>query len=206
MTFLNKTRPYIFAFLVFSVASSKHIIIYNEELLVALTFLFFVIYIKVAFGNSIKNSIDESRNSILQELQSSRVHKKSGADSLKSIHEKVPAIQRSLQSIENYIYFCVSKVGEIAKKSINRGSRQQIQYRLSGVQKILQISTGDSMSESFFPGILIADQKSKNSSATGGDKNINKKNGKENKALLYNSKSSGLNITKKGISLLKKSI
>ena len=76
MTYLHKSKPYIFAFLLFSVVSSKHIIIYNEELLVLGTFLAFIIYIQRAFGNSIKDSIDESRNSILQELQSLAVHKK----------------------------------------------------------------------------------------------------------------------------------
>ena len=55
----KKIAPYIFAFLAFCVFSSKHIIIYNEEILVFLSFSLFVIFVSFYFGNSIKESLDE---------------------------------------------------------------------------------------------------------------------------------------------------
>ena len=51
-------------FLVICVLSSNHIIIYNEELLVALSFLLFVVFVTHYFGNNIKESLDSSSKSI----------------------------------------------------------------------------------------------------------------------------------------------
>ena len=50
----EKLRPYIFGFLAFCVLSSKHIIIYNEEILVALTFFAFVYFVYRYFGQTIQ--------------------------------------------------------------------------------------------------------------------------------------------------------
>ena len=50
----EKLRPYIFAFLAFCVLSSKHIIIYNEEILVAITFFAFVYFVYRYFGQTMQ--------------------------------------------------------------------------------------------------------------------------------------------------------
>ena len=65
----DKLRPYIFIFLLFCVVSSKHLIIYNEEILVALSFFLFVIFVSQYFGNNIKESLDERSQAIKMELQ-----------------------------------------------------------------------------------------------------------------------------------------
>ena len=69
MTSNDKLRPYLFAFLVFCVLSSKHIIIYNEELLVAVSFLGFVFFSLHYFGNTIRESLDDRRDGIKAELE-----------------------------------------------------------------------------------------------------------------------------------------
>lgn len=51
-------------FLVVCVLSTNHIIIYNEELLVALCFLFFVIFVAHYYGNNIGESLDSSSQAI----------------------------------------------------------------------------------------------------------------------------------------------
>ena len=52
-------RVYLFAFLIFCVCSSKNIIIYNEETLVAASFCLFVLFVFHYFGNTVKEALDE---------------------------------------------------------------------------------------------------------------------------------------------------
>lgn len=180
-------NPYILGILAICVASSKHIIIYNEELLVALTFLCFVIYIKTAFGTNIKESLDESRHSILQELQSLASYKKNGSLELKSIHEKVPLMDKSLQSIETYIYALVSQVGDIATNTLFSTARQQLKLRCEQGCSFQPLFTcyQQTMADSFLPGLFVSTKKTE------------KKNS--------NTKQSYTKTAKKALSLLKKS-
>ena len=59
-----KVRYAIYAFLLICVLSTNHIIIYNEELLVALSFFLFVVFVARYFGNNIKESLDSSSEAI----------------------------------------------------------------------------------------------------------------------------------------------
>lgn len=59
----------IIGILVLSVFSSKNIIIFNEEIIVALSFLAFVIFTIRTFGDAIKSTFEERQASILSELQ-----------------------------------------------------------------------------------------------------------------------------------------
>lgn len=57
-------RNLLYIFLLLSVLSSRHIIIYNEELLVALSFFLFVIFVGRYFGDQIKGTLDENGRAI----------------------------------------------------------------------------------------------------------------------------------------------
>ena len=89
----EKLRPYIFAFLAFCVVSSKHIIIYNEEILVALSFFLFIIFVSHYFGNNIKESLDERSKAIQSELQNFLTLKKDCLKELLNIYKKAIVIR-----------------------------------------------------------------------------------------------------------------
>lgn len=67
----SKYRLYLYGFLIFCVASSKHLIIYNEETLVAISFFGFVYFIVSNFSAPIISLIDEKAELTLHDYQES---------------------------------------------------------------------------------------------------------------------------------------
>ena len=59
----------IIAILVLSVFSSKQVFIYNEEIIIALCFVAFVLFTQRAFGDTIQAAFDERQATIFSELQ-----------------------------------------------------------------------------------------------------------------------------------------
>lgn len=102
MTSNDKLRPYLFAFLAFCVLSSKHIIIYNEELLVAISFLAFILFTFSYFGDTVKESLDERRIGIKAELERFFLLKKESLKELAMEHEKVSSLRRGLLSLKSF--------------------------------------------------------------------------------------------------------
>ncbi len=100
MTSNDKLRPYLFAFLVFCVLSSKHIIIYNEELLVAVSFLSFVFFSLHYFGNTIRESLDERRDGIKAELERFFLLKRKSLQEVAEQHAKVTLLKQGLASLK----------------------------------------------------------------------------------------------------------
>lgn len=98
----DKLRPYLFAFLAFCVLSSKHVIIYNEELLVALSFLAFILFVFHYFGNTVKESLDERRLGIQTELERFFLLKRESLQELTLEHEKVSSLKKGLISLQEF--------------------------------------------------------------------------------------------------------
>lgn len=55
-------------FLVFIVLSSKQLILYNEEILVAISFLLFIIFSVFSYGHTVADSFDDRSNLLKSEL------------------------------------------------------------------------------------------------------------------------------------------
>lgn len=62
-------RYIIIIVLVFSVICAKQILILNEEIVVALSFIGFVLYVEKSFGDTIHDSLKSRGTAILEELQ-----------------------------------------------------------------------------------------------------------------------------------------
>ena len=135
----EKIRPYIFGFLVFCVFSSKNIIIYNEETLVALSFFAFIFFVVNYFGNTIKQSLDERSEGIKYELQNFLSLK---ADSLKQLykeHQKVTDLTNTLNTVKVFTVTELKQKSKAGKGGLKKVLNDQIIQKLN----TLSSSKGD---------------------------------------------------------------
>ena len=127
----DKLRPYIFLFLGFCVLSSKNIIIYNEETLVALSFVLFVYFVFYYFGNNIKESLDERSETIKAELQNFLKLKRSSLENLYAEHEKVAKLGKVLSQVSSFTISEINKSTRLGKESLYAGITSQVKNRLT---------------------------------------------------------------------------
>ena len=156
----KKLAPYIFVFLFFCVISSKHIIIYNEEILVALSFLFFVIFVSYYFQNTIKESLDERTLSIRSELQNFLNVKKQCVVALYKIHQQAnfsPKITTYLISFTN------SKVNKTNNlKALKTIISKQINLKLKNLfNSNVHYKFQKNMSEMLYSAVLVKNANTK---------------------------------------------
>ena len=127
----DKIRPYIFGFLLFCVVSSKNIIIYNEETLVALSFFAFIFFVFRYFGDTIKQSLDERSEGIKVELQNF-LHLK--AESLKQLykeHQKVSTLTNTLTTVKQITVSELKQASNLGKGGLNKVLKDQIKQKLN---------------------------------------------------------------------------
>lgn len=147
----EKLRPYIFAFLVFCVLSSTHIIIYNEETLVCLSFIAFVFFVFHYFGNTIKDSLNEKSKEIQLELQNYLNLKKESLEQLLKEHEKVTQGSKVLNLLQSFTSEKMAYAGKSGEQALNFIISQQIDQKLNTLslsklalqQKLQQLMAGN---------------------------------------------------------------
>ena len=127
----DKLRPYIFLFLGFCVLSSKNIIIYNEETLVALSFVLFVYFVFYYFGNNIKDLLDERSETIKAELQNFLKLKRSSLENLYAEHNKVAKLGKVLSQVSLFTISEINKSTRLGKESLYAGITSQYKNRLT---------------------------------------------------------------------------
>jgi len=164
----EKLRPYIFGFLAFCVLSSKHIIIYNEEILVALTFFAFVYFVYRYFGHTIQESLDERSQGIQQELESFSVLKKTALEELLQEHKKVSSLSGALQSLAAFTSTQVQNACVTGNKTLQSVVAQDMSKKLSTLAQAsgpLQMEWQARMAQSQVARVLLKLQKSKQGSS-----------------------------------------
>ena len=131
----SNLRIYLFLFLAFCVLSSKHIIIYNEETLVAISFFAFIFFVYRYFGDTIKESLNERSVVIQQELQNFLNLKESSFKELLSEHNRVSGLVQTIKTLETFTtnelkYLNINSKNALNNMFINQ-MQQKLQYLLS---------------------------------------------------------------------------
>lgn len=127
---MEKLRLYIFAFLAFCVFSSKNIIIYNEETLVALSFLSFIFFISHYFGNTIKESLNERSNAIKLELHNLGLGRQDSLLTLLTEYQKLSDLNTALNDVSAFTGRELTIATLQGEKALNSLYSQQMQQKL----------------------------------------------------------------------------
>ena len=127
----DKIRPYIFGFLLFCVFTSKNIIIYNEETLVALSFFAFIFFVFRYFGDTIKQFFDERSEGIKVELQNFYNLKAESLKQLYKEHQKVASLTNTLNTVKQFTISDLKQAANLGKTSLNQVLKNQIKQKLN---------------------------------------------------------------------------
>ena len=132
----QKIKIYLIVFLLFSVASSKGIIIYNEETLVALSFLTFVMFCFSYFGNLVKEALDERTDLIRFSLENFHRLKEEALQELLFQHKQIEQLKKIFPGVGSFTQNQLSYSSSSSNQNVNLYNRfsLQIQQKLGYFQ------------------------------------------------------------------------
>lgn len=160
----EKLRIYIILFLSFCVLSSKNILIYNEETLVALSFFCFLYFVYRYFGITIRDSLNERSQYIQEELQNFLTLKSSSYKELLKEHQKVSGLVKAMKNIDIFTNRECTRLNQHGKKALKNLFVLQLQQKLKNLafsNSILQQKLQHLLAESVFSHVLLSFQKAK---------------------------------------------
>ena len=153
----DKLRWYVFLFLTFCVLSSKNIIIYNEETLVALSFFCFFYFIYKYFGNTLEESLNERSQYIQQELSNFLNIKSLSFQELYQQHQKISVLVNAVTVLNTFTKNQLLGLKANGAHMLSTLCTQQIQHRLKtlGYSKyMLQQKLQSCIAENFLWNVL----------------------------------------------------
>lgn len=155
----EKLRFYLIVFLAFSVLSSKNILIYNEETLVALSFFCFVFFVLHYFGNTIKESLNERSHVIREELQNFLILKENSFQELLAQHQKVSGLVKAMGALNRFTKNELNSLNNNGEKALNNLFSYRIQNKLKTLvfsRLMLQQTLQYLLSEIIISNVLVA--------------------------------------------------
>jgi hypothetical protein len=111
-------------------ASSTNYIIYNEETLVALSFLSFILFVSHYYGETIRESLNERSNLIKVELQNLGLGKKETLNILLSEYQKLLKLNHSIEKVNRFTGQELTNATLRGEKALAFFFLQQIQQKL----------------------------------------------------------------------------
>jgi F0F1-type ATP synthase membrane subunit b/b' len=155
----EKLRFYLFIFLAFAVLSSKNILIYNEETLVALSFFCFLFFVLHYFGNTIKDSLNERSQVIREELQNFLILKENSFKELLNQHQKVSGLVRAMSVLNNFTRNELNVLNNNAEKALKNMFSSRIENKLKTLvfsKLMVQQKLQYLLSEKIISNVLVA--------------------------------------------------
>ena len=119
--------------LAFFVLSSKHIFIYNEETLVLISFIGFVLFSYRMLSESIENSFNERSTAIFTELQNSIQLKENLIKELLEEHKKQLSLNTFLHSLNMFSNNELSLISTQRQKTLQLVFSQQVHQKLKSL-------------------------------------------------------------------------
>ena len=170
----DKIRLYIFLFLTFCVLSSKNILIYNEETLVALSFFCFIFFVFQYFGATITDSLNERSQIIQHELQNFINLKESSFNELLKEHQKVAGLVQAMKTLDIFTNRELKTLNVHGEKALINMFIHQMQQKLKTLsfsKLMLQQKLQFLLSENVLSNVLVAFQQSKTERIKSGTNN-----------------------------------
>ncbi len=123
----------ITASLAFFVLSSKHIFIYNEETLVLISFIGFVLFSYRMLSESIENSFNQRSEAIFSELQNSLRFKENLLKELLEEHKKQLSLNTFFHSLNEFSSQELSLISSQRQKALQSVFSQQVHQKLKSL-------------------------------------------------------------------------
>jgi hypothetical protein len=180
----QKVKTLLALFLIFCVFSSKGIIIYNEETLVALSFCAFVLFCLHYFGNTVQESLNERGLTIKTELQNLLLLKEESLQELSQEHKRIAKLQNTLSSLGSFTCSELIKSSSSGGRVLNNVFAQQVQQKvgyLESYKSVLQQQLQNLIAINIKGAVLL---KIDRAPKVGGERGINAKVIKRSIALL----------------------
>jgi F0F1-type ATP synthase membrane subunit b/b' len=154
----DKIRLYLFGFLAFAVASSKNILIYNEETLVALSFFCFIFFVCNSFGNTITNSLNERSQLIREELQNYLLIKEQSFQELLAQHQKVSGLVKVMSVLNTFTKNELKLLNANGEKTLKNLFNSRIQNKMKTLlfsKSMIQQKLQFLLSEKILSSVLV---------------------------------------------------
>ena len=150
----------IMSLLAFFVLSSKHIIIYNEETLVLISFIGFILLSYSMLSDSVENSLNERSLAIYNELQNSLQLKEQFLKELLEEHKKQLSLKNLLNTLNQFSSSEIIQMNNQRQKALKTIFCQEVQQKFKTLllsqntlqeklQKVIASGFRDSVLEEF---------------------------------------------------------